>query len=128
MPVYHTSFEIDAPAARVWEVLTDFRSYPEWNPQIPWASGTIEEGARIDLRLALPGRPAMQLSAIIEHARPGELLTWRGHLGAPWFFEGYRRFEIQPITADRVRVTHVEEDRGHAGPPWFRGRAVLRWG
>jgi uncharacterized protein YndB with AHSA1/START domain len=44
MPIYQTSFEINAPATRVWEVLTDFRSYPQWNPQILWASGNIEEG------------------------------------------------------------------------------------
>jgi hypothetical protein len=116
MPVYQTSFEINAPATRVWEVLTDFRSYPQWNPQIPWASGSIEDGARIHLRLALPGRPAMDLSAVIEQARPCELLTWRGHVGAPWFFEGYRKFEIQPIAAARVRVTHVEDVHGLAAP------------
>jgi uncharacterized protein YndB with AHSA1/START domain len=50
MPVYQTTFEIYAPATRVWDVLTDFRSYPQWNPQIPWASGSIEDGARIHLR------------------------------------------------------------------------------
>src|SRR6185436_6074872 len=116
MPVYQTSFEINAPATRVWEVLTDFGSYPQWNPQIPWASGSIEEGAQIHLRLALPGRPALELSATIEEARAGELLTWRGHVGAPWFFEGYRKFEIQSIGATRVRVTHVEDVHGLAAP------------
>jgi len=116
MPVYQTSFEINAPATRVWEILTDFPSYPQWNPQIPWASGKIEEGARVNLRLVLPGRPAMDLSAIIEQVRPGELLTWRGHVGAPWFFEGFRKFEIQPIASARVRVTHVEDIHGLAAP------------
>ena len=116
MPIYQTSFEINAPATRVWEVLTDFGSYPQWNPQIPRASANIVEGARIHLRLALPGRPAMDLSGIIEQARPCELLTWRGHVGAPWFFEGYRKFEIQPIAAGRVRVTHVEDIHGLAAP------------
>ena len=120
MPVYQTSFEINAPATRVWEVLTDFRSYPKWNPQIPWASGSIEQGARIHLRLTLPGRPAMDLSAIIEQARTCELLTWRGHVGAPWFFEGYRKLEIEPFAAARVRVTTWKTFRGwpHRCLPW----------
>jgi uncharacterized protein YndB with AHSA1/START domain len=68
MPVYETNFEINAPAHRVWEVLTALDHYSEWNPQIPLASGTVQEGDRINLRLALPRRPAMDLTAIIEQA------------------------------------------------------------
>ena len=116
MPVYQTTFEINAGANRVWEVLTTLDHYAEWNPQIPRASGTLQEGATISLRLALPGRPAMNLSATIEDARPNELLTWRGHVVAPWFFEGHRRFAIEPVTSGRVRVTHVEDIHGLLAP------------
>jgi len=31
-------------------------------------------------------------------------------------FEGYRKFEIQPTAAARVRVTHVEDVHGLAAP------------
>lgn len=54
MPVYRTTFEVNAPASRVWQVLTALDCYDEWNPQIPKATGTLEEGATIHLRLALP--------------------------------------------------------------------------
>ena len=30
----HSEIEINAPVERVWEVLTDFASYPRWNPFI----------------------------------------------------------------------------------------------
>jgi hypothetical protein len=116
MPVYQTTFEINAGAERVWEVLTTLDHYAVWNPQIPRASGTLQRGATLSLRLALPGRPAMNLSAIIEDARPNELLTWRGHLIAPWFFEGHRKFAIEPIASSRVRVTHVEDIHGLFAP------------
>lgn len=116
MPVYQTTFEINAGANRVWKVLTTLDRYAEWNPQIPRASGTLEEGATISLRLALPGRPAMNLSAVIEDARQNELLTWRGHIVAQWFFEGHRKFAIEPITSGRVRVTHVEDIHGLLAP------------
>jgi hypothetical protein len=116
MPVYRTTFEVNAPAKRVWETLTTLDRYPEWNPQIPQASGDLQEGQRINLRLALPGRPTMDLSATVEQARPDSLLTWRGHVGARWLFEGYRRFEITPVAAGRVAVTHVEDIHGLLAP------------
>jgi uncharacterized protein YndB with AHSA1/START domain len=71
MPIYQTSFEINASATRVWEVLTDFGSYPQWNPQIPRASANIVEGARIHLRLALPGSlrwTCQESSSKLDHA------------------------------------------------------------
>lgn len=126
MPIYQTTFEINASADRVWEILTDFDRYPEWNAQIPLASGAIEAGAEISLRLKLPGRPAMNLSAVVGSADRPKLFTWRGHVLAPWFFVGHRRFEIQPLDADRVRLTHVEDIRGLFAPVFalLMGRPV----
>jgi hypothetical protein len=116
MASYKTTFDINAPADRVWEILTAFDRYREWNPQIPRASGKREEGAQITLRLALPGRPAMDLVATIEQAKANLLLSWRGHLLAPWFFEGYREFTIQDVGRNRVTVTHVEDVHGLFAP------------
>ena len=116
MPVYRTTFAVDAPAARVWEALTAVDRYPEWNPQIPRIRGSLRPGERIDLQLALPGRPPMSLTATIEEARPDALLTWRGHVLAEWLFEGYRRFEIERVAPERARVTHVEDVYGVLAP------------
>ena len=58
----------------------------------------------------------MNVSAIIEELTSNQLLTWRGHVVAPWFFEGYRRFTIEGIDNARVRVTHVEDIHGLLGP------------
>jgi hypothetical protein len=60
--------------------------------------------------------PTLDLVATIEEVSPGRLLTWRGHVGAPWLFEGYRRFEIHAAEGRRVRVTHVEDIHGVPAP------------
>ena len=112
MPIYTTTFDIAASAERVWTVLTDLSRYGEWTPQIPRASGTLEPGEPIEIRLILPSRPAMNLSATVEEAEPNSLLSWRGHVVAPWFFEGYRQFAIRPVAADRVSFTHLEDIHG----------------
>lgn len=116
MPVYESSFEIDASAEHVWKVLTDLERYPEWNPQIPKISSNLGKDARVNLRLTLPGRPAMDVTAVIEEFQPNRLLTWRGHVVAPWLFEGYRRFALEALANSRVRFTHVEDIHGLLGP------------
>jgi hypothetical protein len=128
MPIYQTTFDVHASAEDVWQALTTLERYGEWNPQIPRASGAIEEHGKIALRLALPGRPAMDLVATIEDVRPGRLLTWRGHVGARWLFEGHRRFEIRAIHDRRVSVTHVEDVHGLLAPLFalVMGGAVRR--
>jgi hypothetical protein len=128
MAVYQPSFEINAPASRVWQVLTALERYPEWNPQIPSASGRLEVGGRIRLRLALPARPTLDLSATIEEVQPDRLLTWRGHVVTPWLFEGYRKFAIHPIGGTRASVTHLEDIHGVLAPLFsvLMGAAVAR--
>ncbi len=116
MPVYQTTFEVNATADRVWRVLTELDRYADWNPQIPRISGDVRPGSRIDLRLALPDRSPMNLSATIEECQPGKLLTWRGHVLAPWFFEGHRIFEISPRPDKQVQVRHVEDVHGLLAP------------
>ncbi|GED99757.1 hypothetical protein nbrc107696_02040 [Gordonia spumicola] len=54
--VTDSSVDINAPAATVWRVLTDFASYGEWNPFQVECSSTLEPGSPIDMRFELgPG-------------------------------------------------------------------------
>lgn len=34
MRTLETSIDVEAPVNRVWEILTAFESYPDWNPFI----------------------------------------------------------------------------------------------
>ncbi len=43
-----TEISITAPPDRVWHLLTDFASYPRWNPFIRCASGELKEGAQLE--------------------------------------------------------------------------------
>ena len=128
MPIYQTTFDVNASPEAVWQALTTLDRYGEWNPQIPAASGAIEEQGQINLCLALPGRPAMNLVATIEKVQHSELLTWRGHVVAPWLFEGHRKFAIQRAGEHRVSVTHVEDIHGLLAPLFavFMGGPVER--
>ncbi|HEX8861704.1 MAG TPA: SRPBCC family protein [Actinomycetes bacterium] len=58
--------EIKATPERVWQVLTDFAAYPDWNPFITRASGTARPSERLHLRMQPPG--------LVERDRPGRSL------------------------------------------------------
>ncbi len=116
MPLYRSEFAVAAPPERVWDVLTDFERYHEWNPQIPSITGRVELGENVRLKLQLPGRPAMNLVAQLSTVEPNRLLKWHGHVLAPWFFRGERIFSIEPSDAGKVIVTHAEDVRGLMSP------------
>ena len=44
---------IKAPAERVWAEMTDFASFPDWNPFVREAQGRLEPGEQLKIRLRL---------------------------------------------------------------------------
>ena len=128
MGLYQTTFRVDAPAATVWEVLSDIGRYGEWNPSLPALAGDLRPGATVAMTLARPGRPSLKVTATLLEVVPGERLTWHGNAGADWLFAGDRQLLIEPQSATAVDVTHVEHVRG-ALFPLFRlvmGGAIQR--
>lgn len=60
--------EIDAPAAVVWGVVTDFASYPAWNPFTVRVDTAGEVGDDVLLHLPDPGAPGETFTTL-EHVR-----------------------------------------------------------
>ncbi|MBF5046049.1 SRPBCC domain-containing protein [Aggregicoccus sp. 17bor-14] len=91
----HSETFIDAPPERVWQVLTDFAAYPEWNPLLVEARGEPRAGARVKVRAALkPGAgPRLRFSATVVRADAGEALVWRG--GVPGVLFGEHFFHLR---------------------------------
>ena len=120
MKQLHTQIEIDAPAKRVWELLTDFASYPQWNPFIRHISGRLAPGERLRARLEPPGGRAMTFKPKVLTAEPNRELRWLGHLLVPGLFDGEHSFTIQPLEDDRVRFVQREVFRGLLVPLFAR--------
>ncbi|WP_019202535.1 SRPBCC domain-containing protein [Tsukamurella sp. 1534] len=58
--------EIAAPAALVWQTLTDFDAYGEWNPFAVSARCDLRPGGAITMRVALlPGRVMTQEEVVV---------------------------------------------------------------
>ena len=60
--------DIDATPDEVWEVLTDFDDYGDWNPFITSITGPAEPGARLAVALAPPGGRAITMKPTVRAA------------------------------------------------------------
>jgi hypothetical protein len=111
-----TEIEIQASPDRVWETLTDFAAYPDWNPFIVQATGQPVPGSRLELQMRLPGRRPTAFRPEVLEATPARRLRWLGHLLVPGLFDGEHSFAIDPAGPGRVRLIQQEEFRGLLAP------------
>ena len=88
MKELHSQIDINASAERVWRLLTDFASYPQWNPFIRRISGEPTTGERLKVRLEPPESRGITLRPKVLTAEPNHQLRWLGHLFVPGLFDG----------------------------------------
>lgn len=110
-----TEIEINASPDRVWEVLTDFASYEQWNPFITKAKGTAALGAKLQIWMEPPGGRAARFSPVIADAEPPYRLEWHGKLLVKGLFDGRHRFEIE-ATSGGTNLIQSEEFTGALVP------------
>jgi len=100
--------EINASAERVWQLLTDFASFPQWNPFIQHVSGELERGAQLEVTLQPSGTHATTIRPMVLKAEPNRELRWIGRLLIPGLIDDEHIFTIEPLDANRVRFTQRE--------------------
>jgi hypothetical protein len=107
-----TSIEINAPAKRVWAILTDFAGMARWNPFVRSISGALTTGGRLSVHIAPAGKSAMRFTPTILAVKPERELRWLGRLLVPGIFDGEHYFLLEPIGEERTRFTHGEKFSG----------------
>jgi hypothetical protein len=112
-----TETVINAPADRVWAEMTDFGSFPEWNPFVREASGRLEPGEQLRIRLQLD-RMKMTFKPRVTVVEPGRELRWLATLGRPGVFDVDRAFQIEPRNGG-VLFVMSEECTGWLTPVMF---------
>jgi hypothetical protein len=122
MAILHAAIEIDAPAARVWDVLVDLQSYVAWNPFIVQASGQPRVGERLDITIAAPGLKPVSFRPRVLDFQPGHLLRWKGEYKVPGLFDGRHALVVDALGPDRTRFTTHEEVSGVLLP--FLGKVM----
>jgi hypothetical protein len=116
-----SEIEIQAPAERVWMLLTDFAAFPHWNPFIRRASGKIQVGERLEVQIQPPGARGMTFRPRVLKAEPQRELRWLGHLLIPGLFDGEHIFTIESLASNRIRFIQREVFSGLLVPLLARG-------
>lgn len=120
MKELRTEIEIEASPERVWQLLTDFDRFPEWNPFIRRASGKVETGAKLDVYLQPSNARGMSFRPTVLKAEPNRELRWLGRLFMPGLFDGEHIFTIESQVENRVRFVQREIFTGLLVPLFAR--------
>jgi hypothetical protein len=108
----HSETTIEASADEVWDVLSDFGSYADWNPGMQSVQGEATVGSRLTIRFAREGGRGMTLRPTVLVAEPPRELRWLGRLLMPGLFDGEHWFTIEERESGRVTFMQDESFRG----------------
>ncbi|WP_417068979.1 SRPBCC family protein [Niveibacterium terrae] len=109
--VARSELVVSASRQRIWEVLTDFPAYPDWNPLLREVHGEAERGRSLNVRLAGFGHRGRNLWPDVRSANRGRELCLAltilpaGLLDANWRVVLIREEGGQCRIAQRIRCS-----------------------
>lgn len=99
--VYSDRVEIDAPIETVWQVLLDFKQYPEWNPFTYRVETDLQIGSPVDLYVRLPGRGSRLQTEYVREVSAPERLSWGMTMGADFLLRALRQQQLYRLSDSR---------------------------
>jgi len=102
-----TSVQINTEPEKVWQILTDFKNYPQWNSFVKSLSGEVKEGNRIKVKL-----PGMTFSPIVLKFDRNTEFRWLGHLWFKGLFDGEHKFLLVDNSDGTTRFEQSESFSG----------------
>lgn len=113
-----TQIRIAASPVDVWQVLTDFGRYPEWNPFIRAIEGQAEAGARLRVEIDAAGKRHVFQPRVLQ-ATQARCLRWLGRIGFPGLFDGEHGFFLEAEGAGTL-LRQTESFQGFLVPLLWR--------
>ena len=106
-----TEIIINAPAEKVWSILTDFEKFPQWNPFIVKLEGKPEVNTRLRAELK-NGDGVSVFKPRVLVAEKNKAFEWLGSLPVPGIFNGHHYFRIEALNAGQSKFIHGENFSG----------------
>lgn len=113
-----TEIALPASPEQVWQILTDFQSFPEWN-SLEVLEGIPELDSKLTIKTLAPDGSGIIYSfkAVIVNFEPYSHLAWKG--GVPGLLSGIHFWQLSP-TAAGTHLVHGEDFFGLY--VWLKGR------
>lgn len=110
---FKSTISINATPEKIWSILTDATSYPEWEPNVTEVEGTIAKDEKITVHTLVSPNQAFPVK--ITTFIPNQKMTWTG--GMPLgLFKGERTFTLVPRDDGTTQVTTHEVFSGLLKP------------
>ncbi|OYU96596.1 MAG: polyketide cyclase [Bacteroidetes bacterium B1(2017)] len=107
-----TSIRIQASPQKVWAILTNFESYPSWNPFIKSIVGPAIVGKKIKARIEPPNASGMSFTPTVLVFNTNQEFRWLGHLLIPGLFDGEHSFTLTDNGDGSTTLVQAETFKG----------------
>ena len=103
-----TEIEINSTAQAIWDILTDFSNYPQWNPILTKVVGPLSIGNKLEIHITTVGGKSRIYHPKITKIVPNQELRWTGKFFLPQIFSGERIFLIKKVSNDKINFVNKE--------------------
>ena len=112
MKQIETETIIEASPESVWSILTDFESYPSWNPFIKSIEGIKSKGEKLSVLIQPPNGSSMNFKPTVLVFNENEEFRWIGKLGIKGIFDGEHYFKLTKLSDNETKFIHGEKFSG----------------
>ncbi len=116
---------IQGTVAEVWDVLTNFAQYSEWNPLIHHVDGKLEIGEKVVISVK-KGTEEQKFTCEVARLDPPHEFSWKFYEMMPFLYRGEHIFRVEPIDEQTVRYVNRETFEGLLVP--FKKAETMKGG
>lgn len=111
-----TEIVLDAPAERIWELVTDCELYSRWNPLFVKGTGSMQTGAQLELVVQLPGMGPFIVTPTVLVAEPRSGFRWQHTVVGKGLFRWRYGIDLEVDAPNRLKVVQQSAFGGILGP------------
>jgi len=106
-----TEIIINATPSTVWNILSNFEDYKNWNPFIH-IDGELKEGQQLKNTIYLEGQSPQVFKPNLTKVEEGKSFRWVGRLFVKGLFDGEHYFVLEPFGKSQTKLIHGENFSG----------------